>query len=360
MATDPDVLMSAAKNLAKRHPTQNPLHTPGAIHSFNPQSQAMIAEISASPMHAAVAKGQASATTTTASGAVAAGAAGANPIEGHELYRSPMSRHNIIGFGAVSCPAGVLTGVAAQPQVAFTPSRMVVGATTLGLSAAPSTQTIQNWKVGSKSQFASIGAEPLNLFAAGLQGGRVRFSKCAAALTVNAQVILAVTSVFYACLIGTSGNRKNNQRPPAQYAKEDRVAIPNTTVGPAASVMVQVTPTRKFWGTKIILDDNGQGDVGLAAGTGASNFILTDLLVGSDSQFMTAPSQSGGAQPAVPAGVFNNLYSPTLDLDRANTSVAITFELTNVGSVTAVFGGVILGDVDKRDDVETDDILDTD
>ena len=87
---DPQVLMDGAKNLAKRHPLNNPLHNPSALSQFNQSSQDMIAAIAASPQHAAVAMGQA---TPAAGGGLAA----PGPLEGHQLKRSPTSRHNIIG-----------------------------------------------------------------------------------------------------------------------------------------------------------------------------------------------------------------------------------------------------------------------
>ena len=342
-------LISEARNLAKVHPNNHPLKNPSAMSQYSGPQQQLIGAIAADPVASAVAMASPAA-------AMAANPGAATPIDGHPIYKSPTTRHNIIGFIGTSVPAGANTGVSATPQNPFAATRMVIGATFIGIAqaGAGTLANIGNWKVGSKSQFASIGQEPIGLFAAGLNGGRLRFTKCPAAIAISATVYTPATATFYACMIGTAGRRKDNGRPPPQYCKEDRIAIPATVLAPGASSTLTVTPTRSFWGTLIVLDDNLTGTYGLAAGTGASNFVLTDLLVGSDSQFMTAPTQGGGI-PYVPAGVFNGLHSPPLDLDRAYTSVGITFNFTNVGSVTATFSGVILGDVDKRQDVESDD-----
>jgi hypothetical protein len=345
-------LITAARAIARRHPNNNPLLNPGAMAQFNASDQALIRQVAASPQHAAIA------TTPVAGGAPAsAGVGGSEPLASHQLQRTPNTRHNLVGFGASVIAANALTGVSATAYSAFKATRMIIAAPTF---AAAGTNTglvngnIGNWKVGSKSQFAAVGMEPMGLFATGLNGGRLRFSRAMPAIPISAQVTVGATATFYACLIGTAAGRKDNKRPPPQYAKEDRVYIPATFVNAGSSTTVEVAPTRSFWATKVVLDDTQNGTFGLATGTGASSFVMPDLLVGSDSQFMSAPPVSGAAAPIVPAGVFNGLWSPNLDFDKASTAVPYAFEITNVGGATALFMGVMLGDVDKRADVEDD------
>jgi hypothetical protein len=348
-------LTETANSLSRLPAAAHPLFNPQAMQQYNPTDRALVSAVAKSPAHAQIAlKNLPMGGATTAAGAATA-ASGTTPLASHALTRSPTTRHNIVGFGAATIPANSLTGVAAVPYApAFKATRMVISAVTLAPAGA-GPGTIGNWKVGSKSQFAAVGQEPQGLFAAGLNGGRLRFSRAIASMSISAQVTMFATQAFYACLIGTSVGRKDNKRPPAQYAKEDRVYIPSTTVAPGASATVNVAPTRKFWPTKLVLDDTLTGTFGLNPGLGASSFILNDLLVGSDSQFMSAPPVSGAPTPVVPAGVFNGLWSPNIDFDRIDTQVPLTFELTNVGSQTATFQGVVLGDVDKRADVESDD-----
>ena len=336
-ALDPQAmaLLPAAQELAAK-PV---LHQVARSHQ-SPKVRNRYAAIMKHPVLSGVATGQTTVSST-------------EPIDGHPIQRSPNTRHNLVGFGAVAVTGGVPASIAATSYSPFVASRVVFSAVTIMTAATPS--TVGAWKVGSKSQFASIGNEPLGLFAASLNGGRIRFNRAAPSISVSAAVQFNTSVTVYAALIGTAGGRKNNNRPPPQYAKEDRVAIPNTTIAPGASQTIAVTPTRKFWGTKIILDDNLVGTYGLSVGTGASLLAFSDILVGSDSQLMSAPPLSGGATPYVPAGIFNGLYSPEIDLDRADTAVPISFEVLNVGSVTATFGGVILGDTDRRADVESDD-----
>jgi hypothetical protein len=357
MAYTTQHLKNQAALLARKPAANNPLKNPGAWSQYSAPQQQLIAAIANHP----VAGPMALASPTPAAAGATPNTRGDEPLEGHQLTRSATTRHNLVGFQtATLTPGGGIQAISAVPQNPFTASRCIISAVTLGLwngygTTIPAT-TIANWKVGAKSQFASIGAEPVGLLAASLGGGRLRFSKCPAAIAITAQVnAVAATAAFYACMVGTAGKRKSNDRPPPQYAKEDRVAIPPTVVAPGGTGSIVVNPTRKFWPTYVFLDDTGAGTFGLQPGPGGSSFCFPDILVGSDSQLMTAPSQAGQGIPYIPGGIFNGLHAVALDWDMVPPAVGLTFEYFNAGSVTATLSGVVLGDVDKRNDVESDD-----
>lgn len=350
-------LMNQAALVARKPASQNPFKNPGLYTKLHPDQQALVNAIANHPVAGPIAAG----TSAAAGGGATPNTQGSEPLEGHQLTRGPLTRHNLVGFQtALLTAAGGIQAISAVPQTNFTASRAVISAVTLAgwntYGTTISAAVIGNWKVGAKSQFASIGNEPVGLLAAGLNGGRLRFNKCKPAIAITAQIsAIPATQQFYGCLVGTAGGRKNNKRPPPAFAKEDRVAIPPTIVAPGGTGTLVVNPTRNFWPTYIFLDDTGSGVVGLTVSPGASAFCFNDILVGSDSQLMTAPSQAGQGIPYIPAGVFNNLHPVALDFDKVPPAIGLAFEYFNAGSVTATLSGVILGDTDKREDVESDD-----
>lgn len=353
-----------AAKLGRKHPANNPLLNPAARAQLSGKQLALVDAIANTPSAAALAttpvagadSGNAAAGVST--GRPGPGTSGATPLQTHPLYKSPRTRHNLCGFlvpnGLGTIAANVPTGVAAVPQTAFTASDMMVSALTLGVGT-PQQNQIGQWKVGERSQFVNTSLEPMRIFAAGLGAGRLRFTKCTAANSISAQVSLTATATFYGCLVGSAGSRKDNKRPPPEYAKESRLAITPQLIAPGATGAISAVPTRNFWPTMILLDDSGTGQVGEFVGDGASNFVLPDLLVGSDSQFMHAPAGPNGT-PYVPAGIFNNLKPLPIDFDMVKPAIGMTFLYYNAGTASAWFSGVVLGDTDKREDVASDDV----
>jgi hypothetical protein len=357
-------LHNEAAKLGRKHPADNPLLNPSAKAQLSTKQLALVDAIANTPSAAALATTPVSgapsgdAATGTATGRPGPGTRGATPLSSHTLYRSPRTRHNLCGFlvppGGGTIAANIPTGVACVPQTAFVASDAMVSPLTLQLGTVQS-NGIGQWKVGERSQFVATTLEPMRMYAAGLGAGRLRFTKCAAAIAISAQVNMTATGTFYGCLVGSAGSRKDNKRPPPEYAKESRLPIAPQLIAPGASGTIVTTPTRNFWPTMILLDDNGTGQFGEAVGDGASNFVLPDLLVGSDSQFMHAPAGPTGT-PYVPAGIFNNLKPLPIDFDMVKPAIGMSFEYLNAGSVSAWFSGVVLGDTDKREDVQSDDI----
>ena len=102
----------------------------------------------------------------------------------------------------------------------------------------------------------------------------------------------------------------------------------------------------QFWGRQVILDGTAADQLGVTAtaSTGCASFNINGLFVGSDPQFMNLPTASA----PVPGNLFNGLFDLFEDFDMADTAVPYVFQNTNVGTATVTFGGVILGDVDRR------------
>ena len=333
-------LTEAAIKLRNRPDHQNPAKNPAAINvHVSPSAQPIVAAVLASPEHAAIAAGQAPAPGETSA------AAPLNPREQMSLEAN--RRHQICGFAATLCGTAVQTGVAATPFVPFKAQRMIVSNYTIAVGTDVVTSGISSIMVGKKPQFASLDSEPVGTFAAGQAGDFVRFDECPPSTPISAQVTLAASATFYGALVGVTRGEKNQARP--QGGKISRLPIKPTTVAGGASANIACTPTKPFWPRKIVLDMPGTSVYGTTAVTtvagtvDGSSFNIQEIFVGTRPQFVHAPLAATTAY--VPGVLYSGLYDLWLDFDMADTNVPITFQVVNLATVSAVFGGVIEGDV---------------
>lgn len=331
------------------------MHKTGVTHPSQvpAESKQIVAAVLASPQHASIASsgiaGGGVQGSDPNSGTAGAGTANANLGYGPaHMRRTPNTRHQLLGFASVSLPTAVATTVSATPYRNFRVSRSIVSPWTIQNASASgiSTASLSTWQVGSSPQFANLNAESIGIYAAGLNGGFQDFDEAASAIAISAVAISTVTATFYGALVGSTRRQKDNNRPAS--TKVQRLPITSTVANiAAAQSSVTVTPTMPFWGRQILLDETtalGQLGMSTAGSSGAASFNVNGLFVGSDPQFMNSP----GATNPVPGSTFNGNYDLFLDFDMADTAVFYTFQIQNIGSATAFFGGVILGDVDKR------------
>ena len=123
-ALDPQAqaLLPAAQQLAA-NPT---LHQVARSHQ-SPKVRNRYSAIMKHPLLSQVASGAASVSSS-------------EPIDGHPIERSPTTRHNLVGFGAVAVTGGTPASIAATSYSPFTASRVVFSAVTIMTAATPSTR----------------------------------------------------------------------------------------------------------------------------------------------------------------------------------------------------------------------------
>ena len=352
-------MVNMAHTMRRLGPNKNPVINPQAMANVPARSQPLVKAVMSSPYHAAIASGAHPGTSLPAGsgidtgdpGSGTAGTSTANSNLGYgpaHMRRTPNTRHQVLGFTSTSCGTGAPTQVTAVPYRPFRASRAVIGAYFIGATAvAAGGSTVGLWQVGAAPQFAAVTSEPVGIFASGLNGGYCDFDEAAPAIGIGCTVTAQTTATFYGALIGSTRRQKDNNRP--TETKVQRLPIPQVSVAAAGTLTTAqgtVTPIMQFWGRQIIADGLINDHVGLtsAASTGSAAFNLASLYVGADPQFMNLPSSTA----PVPWCTFSNLFDLFLDLDMADTAVPYAFSATNIGTVSAVFGGVVLGDVDKR------------
>lgn len=115
-------------------------------------------------------------------------AAAVKQVEGSTLVRQSAptkSRNLVIGFVQTAIAAAASATVTQRPQVLFRPQRVVVPA-----SLAPNF-TIDDIKVGNKSQLISAGAVPAEAFAQTSFGVEMKMDTC----QISMDLILEVTNI---------------------------------------------------------------------------------------------------------------------------------------------------------------------
>lgn len=325
-------LTRAAQQLAKRHPSDNPVHNSQAMSQIAPDAQPIVAAVLASPTHAAIAAG-----ASTSSGG---GGTALNPKQNR--HRGvPGQRHNIIGFATAALAAGATVGVNATSYAPFRAERVIISPYTIGTCGDSS--TIAQWQVGSDSQYASNDGEPLADFAGSMSSGYVEFQEAAPSVPISANVVSTNTTSFYGAVVGVSRNRKIDPMPDrTRYA---RLPIKPIQVAAGATTTITATPNKPFWGQKVSLFDTNNPfglSTTVTAGTlSASSFNMNTFQVGSDPQFMSAAQP--GVTVVVPGAVFLPIYDLWIELDFADTQVPYQWNVTNIGTVSAYFGGTVHG-----------------
>jgi hypothetical protein len=341
-----------AAALARLPANMHPMRNHEAFQRMTPPQRVSLSYISAHPQLNALAHGAPVSSTTPDLHSEALG--------GASLSRSPTSRQNLVGFIGTAIPAGSTVGVAAVPYGrSFRATKCVISPITLAAAGYPS--SIGQWQVGERSQYSATTYEPMTTYAGGVEAGRLRFHKAVAATPIVAQASATLTCTFYAGLVGTTEGRKSNNRPPREFRKEDILPITPQLIAPGASVVIPVTPVRRFWPTRVWLDDNsiglvGYGYIGGSGGgppVGAASLLFSNIFCGPDPQFMSA--NLGTGLPYIPGNMFSSLVDLPIDFDELEINEPMQFAVFNGGTASAWFGGKILGDVDRRDGVQNDD-----
>ena len=328
-------LRNGAMMLANRAPHQNPAVASNSAacmaQHVAPESRSLVSAILAHPTYSKLAKGNSTM---------------ANALDPKvQRNRNASVRHQICGFNQVNLASAVTSGVNAIPYQRFRARRCVIAPMTIS-GGTDKGSSVTNWLVGTTPQFASLDGEPVSMFAAGSQAAFIDFDDCAPAIAISAQVNVAASITFWACLTGEAPDQTPQPRP--VKTKVGRLPIKSTAIASGSTITITATPTVDFWGRKVCLADaqaNQYGDAfNVTAGAnGASGLLLQNIFVANNPQFLTAPT--GTATSYVPCALFMGLYDLWLDLDKATVAVPYTFQVYNPGTVTLLFAGVIEGDI---------------
>lgn len=324
-----------AHSLSLKPASQNPFLSAGAMTAVQqnaPHLLPHLAAIAANPTllaHATsggsrgaggsggAAMGQPSATDPTGSSNPNRGVGYGQMLMG----RQSNVRHNLLGWKATAVTTGGANQiVTSTPLLSFKPNRIVIAPTLIVAG-----NSIQQFQVGVRPQFAATTAEPFDVYGPTTYSGEVDFDVIPAAIAMSAYVNTTASATFYACSIGEVIGQ-----PYRPYSSKLQVAgLGSTTVAAGASATIALSPLIDYTVRKIALTPG-------AAYSDA--FIITSITCGVQNQLMSTDP--------IPASVFSDLYPLFLDLDKVSAAVPLTLIVQNITTASAVFQGTTRGDVD--------------